>query len=225
VTDTVQRIGVFGGTFDPIHFAHLRCAEEVREGLGLDGILFVPAARPPHKRRGDISPAHHRLAMVRLAVRGHRAFRVSDIEVARSGPSYSIDTLRALRARARRATRFTLIVGADAFLEIGTWHQYEQIFALADLAVMKRPTFRLRSLRAALPVAARRAFCYSPDRSHLIHETGNEIHFLNVTGLDISASNIRQRVRRGQSVSFLTPRSVERYLHRHRLYQRGSKSF
>jgi nicotinate-nucleotide adenylyltransferase len=225
VSQTVQRIGVFGGTFDPIHFAHLRCAEEVRETLGLDRVLFMPAARPPHKRDHAITPARHRLAMVRLAVRGHPFFRASDLEIARGGPSYSVDTLRALHARSGRASRFTLLIGADAFLEIGTWHEYRQLFALADLAVMKRPTFRVRSLRAALPVAARGAFCYSSSRNYLIHETGNEIHFLNVTALDISASDIRKRVQRGRSISFLTPRSVERYLLRHRLYQRGSKPF
>ena len=221
----MQRIGVFGGTFDPIHLAHLRCAEEVREALALAHVLFVPAASPPHKRGRVLTPARDRLAMVRLAIRGHRAFRASDIEIARRGPSYSIDTLRALRARATTPTRFTLLIGADAFLDLGTWRDYRSLFALADLAVMKRPTFRVRSLRATLPVAARGAFCYSPDRSFLIHESGNEIHFLNVTALDISASNIRQRVRRGQSVRFLTPRSVERYLCDHRLYQRGPKPF
>ena len=110
-----ERIGILGGTFDPIHLAHLRVAEEAREMLGLDQVLFVPAARPPHKSGRTISSAEHRLAMVRLAVTGHPAFRASTLETERSGRSYSVDTLRALRERLPTTTRITLLVGLDQF--------------------------------------------------------------------------------------------------------------
>ena len=212
-----RRIGVFGGTFDPIHIAHLRCAEEAREQLRLDQVLFVPAADPPHKTR-RITPAVHRLAMVRLATAGHPAFRASAIEMERSGRSYTVDTLRTLRARLPAGCALTLLIGLDAFREIGTWKEYRTLFALADVAVWTRPPHRIRNARALLPVAARADFCYGRDRTRLRHRTGNQIRFLTVTALDVSASAIRLRLRRGRSIRFLVPPSVERYLSRHRLY-------
>jgi len=212
-----RRIGVFGGTFDPVHLAHLRCAEEAREQLRLDQVLFVPAADPPHKTRRRISPAAHRLAMVRLAIAAQPAFRCSTIEIERAGRSYTVDTLRALRARWPEA-RLTLLIGLDAFRELDTWKDYRSLFGLADMAVWSRPPQRLTAPRALLPVAARGDFCYGPDRTTLRHATGNRVHFLTVTALDISASQIRQRTRRGRSIRFLVPPAVERYLLRERLY-------
>ena len=212
-----RRIGVYGGTFDPIHVAHLRCAEEAREQLGLDEILFVPAADPPHKRR-RITPAAHRLAMVRLAIAGNPAFRVSTIEIDRDGRSYTVDTLRALRATFRAPTALTLLIGADAFRELDTWKDYATLFTLADLAVWSRPPDVICRPRALLPVAARGEFCYGRDQNTLRHRTGNRIRFLTVTALDVSASAIRLRLRRGQSVRYLVPASVGHYVSRHRLY-------
>jgi nicotinate-nucleotide adenylyltransferase len=218
-----MRLGIFGGTFDPIHLAHLRCAEEAREALALDRVLFVPAAVPPHKG-GTLAAPAHRLAMVRAAIRGHPAFHVSAIEIARQGRSYSVDTLRLLRARLPASTRFVFLIGADAFREIATWKQYRALFALTDFAVMTRPPLTRVALRALLPVAARREFCYAPDRQTLLHRTGTRIRSLHVTALDLSASAIRLRVRRGQSIRYLVPSAVERYIARHRLYQRGSRT-
>lgn len=214
-----RRIGVFGGTFDPIHIAHLRCAEEGREQLGLDQVLFVPAADPPHKTR-RITPAVHRLAMVRLATAGNPAFRASTIEIDRAGPSYTVDTLRALRQRLGPGVGLTLLLGLDAFREIGTWKEYRILFTLADLAVWSRPPSDARALRLLLPVAARRDFCYGRNDKTLRHHTGNHIRFVNVTALNVSASAIRLRLRRGQSIRYLVPLAVERYLGRHRLYLR-----
>lgn len=213
-----RRIGVFGGTFDPIHLAHLRCAEEAREQLQLDEVRFVPAADPPHKTR-RITPALHRLAMVRLAITGNAAFRASAIEVERGGRSYTVDTLRTLRARLPADSALTLLIGLDAFREIGTWKEYRTLFALADVAVWTRPRQRIGSVRALLPVAARADFCYGRDQTILRHRTGNQIRLLTVTALDVSASAIRLRLRRGRSIRYLVPPAVERYLSRHRLYR------
>ena len=213
------RIGVFGGTFDPIHVAHLRCAEEAREQLGLDRVLFVPAADPPHKAGRRIAAAHHRLAMVKLATAGNRRFRVSTVEMDRRGPSYSIDTLRSLRLRLAPGARLVLLLGLDAFRELDTWKEYRRLFTLADLAVWTRPPGGARATRALLPVAARREFCYAKDQRTLIHHTGTRIQFLTVTALDISASDIRRRLRHGQSVRYLLPPAVERYATREGLYQ------
>lgn len=218
----MQRIGIYGGTFDPIHFGHLRAAEEAREQLRLDEIWFVPCATPPHKRRRRVTPAPHRVAMARLATAGHPAFRVSTVELERGGRSYTIDTLRALQAKLP-AVRLTLLLGLDAFREIGTWKDYRDLFALVDLAVWTRAAEHATDPRALIPVAAQRAFCYGPNRTTLVHRSGNTIHLLTVTALDISASDIRQRIQRGRSIRFLVPPAVERYLTREGLYT-GSRA-
>jgi nicotinate-nucleotide adenylyltransferase len=215
------RLGIFGGTFDPVHLAHLRCAEEAREALGLDRVLFVPAAIPPHKRKRHIVAAVHRVAMLRLAIARNPHFGLSTVELDRPGRSYSVDTLRILRTR-MRGVRFALLLGLDAFREIQTWKEYQTLFSLTDIAVFSRPPYALSATRALLPVAARRQFCYGHDHRTLVHESGNRIRFLRVTSLDISASNIRLRLRRGQSIRYLVPPAVEQYIHSHRLYRRGS---
>jgi nicotinate-nucleotide adenylyltransferase len=217
-----MRIGVFGGTFDPVHIAHLRCAEEAREALELDRVVFIPAATPPHKRHQPIAPARHRVAMLRLAIVGNRAFQLSTIEVDRPGASYSIDTLRALRERLPSEARLVFLLGIDAFREIHTWKEYATLFALADFGVFSRPPHPKKPLRALLPVATRHRFCYGRDRQTLIHRSGSRVIYLNLTGLDISASAIRWRVQRGQSIRYLVPAPVERYIARMRLYRRGS---
>lgn len=214
-----MRLGIFGGTFDPVHLAHLRCAEEARETLHLDRVLFIPAAAPPHKRHRPVAPAAHRLAMLRRAVAGHPAFRVSAMELARSGPSFSVDTLRRLRAQLPGSTQLVFLLGLDAFREIHTWKDYRTLFTLADFAVFARPGYALRSFRAVLPVATRGDFCYGRDRQTLKHKSGSQVRFLDLTALDISASTIRERVRRAQSVRYLVPLPVERYIARHRLYR------
>jgi nicotinate (nicotinamide) nucleotide adenylyltransferase len=136
----LMRIGIFGGTFNPIHLAHLRSAEEVRAALRLDHVLFIPSAAPPHKRSDGLTSPAHRLAMVRLAIRGNPHFRVSTIEIERRGRSYSVDTLRALRRRIPGA-RFFFIMGMDAFREIATWKEYRSLFALSNIVVTSRPPY------------------------------------------------------------------------------------
>jgi nicotinate-nucleotide adenylyltransferase len=211
------RIGIFGGTFNPIHLGHLRSAEEVREQQQLDRVLFVPSAQPPHKREDGLAPAVHRLAMVKLAIAGNRSFRVSTIEVERRGRSYSVDTLRALRERLPGA-QFAFIIGVDAYREIATWKDYESIFTLCDIIVTSRPPVVAASTRAALPVAVRRQFCYRISTRELEHRTGNRIIFQRISDLDISASAIRQRLSRHLSIRYLVPSAVERYIAQHGLY-------
>ncbi len=218
--ESAPAIGIFGGTFDPIHFAHLRVAEEARELLGLERLLLVPAADPPHKRGKTITPAAHRVAMVRLAVRGNEGFQVSKIEVGRQGRSYTIDTLRQLRQRHPR-NRLVLLMGLDAFREIDTWKDYRAIFAAADIAVVTRPTVPLEPPRQMLPVAVRSDFRYSPQRNVALCRNGNRVSFLSVTALDIAATDIRERVRAGRSIRYLLPPAVERYIEREGLYRAG----
>jgi nicotinate-nucleotide adenylyltransferase len=218
-----MRIGLLGGTFNPIHLAHLRSAEEVREAQALDRVLFIPSATPPHKRVNGIAAAGHRLAMARLAIRGNPSFRVSTIEIERRGRSYSVDTLRALHAR-MPGTQFFFILGIDAFREISTWKDYRSIFALCSLVVTSRPAYDDAPLLSALPVAVRAEFCYRQRTKRLEHRTGNQIIFQRISDLDISASTIRHRLQRGLSVRYLVPAAVERYILQHRLYARRSAS-
>jgi nicotinate-nucleotide adenylyltransferase len=217
------RIGILGGTFNPVHLAHLRSAEEVREAQRLDQILFIPSATPPHKPTGGLVNAAHRLAMVRLAIAGNPHFRLSTIELDRPGRSYSVDTLRLLRAR-MPAAHFSFILGVDAFREIATWKEYATIFTLCDVIVTSRPPFEDTPLRGLIPVALRSQFCYRSDSRDLEHSTGNRVIFQPISGLDISASSIRLRLRRGQSIRYLVPTSVERYITRHELYARRAAS-
>ena len=214
-----MRVGILGGTFNPIHLAHLRSAEEVREAQRLDEVLFIPSATPPHKRADGLMTAAHRLAMVRLAIRGNPHFRVSTLEVERRGRSYSVDTLRALHAQLPRA-QFFFILGMDAFREITTWRDYQSIFALCNLVVTSRPAYDDAPLLRALPVAVRAEFCYRPKAKRLEHRTGNQVIFQRISDLDISASAIRHRLHRGFSIRYLVPTNVERYIAQHRLYAR-----
>jgi nicotinate-nucleotide adenylyltransferase len=215
-----MRLGIFGGTFNPIHIAHLRCAEEARAALRLERVLFVPTASPPHKRGREIAPAADRLSMVRLAIRGNPAFRVSSIELDRPGRSYSVDTLRILREHMPRKTRLVFLVGLDAFREINTWKDFPALFTLTDFAVFARPPESLALPQRLLPVAVRKQFCYRKSINTLVHSSGNQVHFLKVTALDISASAIRRNVKNGRPIRYLVPAAVESYIRGHDLYAR-----
>ncbi len=197
----MRKIGLFGGTFDPPHVGHLALAEWAREQLGLERVIFMPAGAPPHKRRPDLVSVARRVAMTRLAVRGNPAFVVSAFEARRRGPSYTVDTLRAL-AREHAGARLYLILGADSLGEFRTWHEPGGIRALAMLAVAARPG-------AGRAGGGRRP---RPPRG---------VVWLDNPGFDLSSSAIRARVRAGCSIRYLVPEAVARYIARHRLY-RGS---
>jgi nicotinate-nucleotide adenylyltransferase len=211
-------VGILGGSFDPIHLGHLRSAEEVREALALDRVAFVPANRPPHKPDRVLADGRHRLAMVELAVAGNPAFRACGQEIERGGISYSIDTLEAFATIERGAELF-FIVGIDAFGEMQTWKDAARLFELASVVVTNRPPHPAPATIEHLPVAAREAFCYDPRTLSYRHRSGTHLHFLRITGLDISATAVRERIRRDLSIRYLVPADVERYLHEHGLYR------
>ncbi|WP_305044418.1 nicotinate-nucleotide adenylyltransferase [Geoalkalibacter sp.] len=218
-----MKTGILGGTFNPIHLAHLRIAEEVREALGLDRVLFVPAATPPHKALSGEVAFHHRLAMVRAAIADNTAFAVSDLESRRGGKSYSVDTLRILREEAP-GEEFFFIMGMDSFREIHTWYAYTRLFELCHIVVTARPGSAGGPPRTLLPVAVADQFCYDGAAERLVHRSGFSVFFLEETFLDISSTRIRQLVAAGRSVRYLVPPAVESYLHHHALYQ-GSARF
>ena len=190
-----MKIGLMGGSFDPIHLGHLRAAENAREALSLDEVLFVPAASPPHKLDLRLSPARDRLAMVELATAGNPSFVASDVELRRAGPSYTADTLAELK-RERPEDELFLIVGSDTLGEMASWHEPARIFALSTIAVASRP-----GVDGTLA---------SPPQARVVRVEG--------PGLFLSASEVRRLVREGRSVRYLVPEAVSHYITRHRLY-------
>jgi nicotinate-nucleotide adenylyltransferase len=214
-----MKIGLFGGTFDPIHWGHLRSAEEVREAFALDRIFFIPAANPPHKKRRPKATAQHRLEMVRLAIAKNPGFALSTVEITRPGKSYSIETLRHfVRKRPSKQTLY-FILGFDAFREIGSWKEFEKIFPLCHMIVTSRPGCRDSLSLSEMPVAVRRLFCYDRYKKIYRHKSGTKLLFLRITDMAISASEIRNRLMRRKSVRYLVPLEVERYIKKKSLYQ------
>ena len=221
-------IGILGGTFNPIHLGHLRAAEEVREAHGLDETWLVPAAVPPHKSpaqgASDVIAAAHRLRMVEVAIAGVPGFRASSIELGRQGTSYSIDTLRAVRAEVGPEVRLVFVLGYDAFRDFSTWKEHAAIFALCDVVVVTRPPWPERLALEEIPVAAREAFWYDPTSESFRHQSGHVLTLQRITALDISAVAIRARLAAGRSVRFLVPPAVEAYIAEHGLYRQGDAS-
>ena len=212
-----MHIGLFGGTLNPIHFGHLRSAEEVREALGLDEIWFVPAAFPPHKQSETLVSFSDRLAMIELATAPVAYFKVLSIEMERPGPSYSIDTLKELRKLHGSKAKFFFIIGSDAFLDIETWKDYSHLTDFASLVVMER---RYGDLERAREVISR-AFPEHrvQDKRGIYVAPGREaIYFNPVTHLAISGTDIRRRAKTGLSVRFLVPEAVRRYMRENSLY-------
>ena len=207
-------LGVLGGTFNPIHCAHLRLAESAREDLGLERVLFVPAAQPALKP-ADVAPAADRLEMVRLATAANAAFEVLDLEILRGGTSYTVDTLRELSARLP-GERFWFVIGADALTELDRWREPEALFELASFAVAARPG-SVGDTAELLPAALAARFSRGPDG--LLHESGNEIRTLEFPALEISATEVRRRVARGASIRYLVPDPVLEYIAKHHLYE------
>lgn len=211
-----MRLGLFGGTFNPIHFGHLRAAEEVAEMMQLQRLLFVPAARPPHKNNESVTPFAVRLEMIRLAVTGHPLFEVSDIENQRPDTSYSIETLRLFRRQVKPGTAIFFIVGLDAMLEIDTWREYQEIFTLCHFFVLDRPGYDPVELAEILQ---EKVNCrYQSGDDVFFHPSGNRIYFRPISRLDISSTHIRGLAGQGLSLRFLLPEKVRRYILKNRLY-------
>lgn len=199
-------LGIMGGTFDPIHFGHLAAADEAREVLGLERIVFVPAGIPPHKTDQHVSPAEHRLAMVEAAIADNAAFEVSRIDIDRAGPSYTVDTVELIADLERAAGRepdLTFILSVETLRELPTWHEPERLLDRCRLAVMPREGYP------------------APGRDWLAeHFPGREDRVVSLGGarLEISSSAIRARVARGRSIRYLVPAAVAAYIADHGLY-------
>jgi nicotinate-nucleotide adenylyltransferase len=210
-------IGIFGGTFNPVHFGHLRSAEEICDRFKMKEVVFIPSAIPPHKSRSDIEDPVHRLKMVNLAVTGNPYFTVSEIEIHRKGKSYSIDTIRQIKKNCP-SDDLAFIMGIDAFLEIHTWHKYKQIFSECDFIITSRPGAPKRSFIKSMPDEVLNQFKRKKNGRIFEHESGKKVHFTEVTDLDISASSLRSIVRNKRTLRYLTPRRVIDYIKENKLY-------
>jgi nicotinate-nucleotide adenylyltransferase len=213
-----QRVGVMGGTFDPVHLGHLRVAEEAVEELRLDTLLFVPAAVPPHKTGTAILPFEHRWEMLRLATEQHPRFTVSDIEQRLPGKSFTVVTLRKLSETYDGAAQLFFIAGLDAFLEMDTWWHYRDLFRLARLVVLRRPGYHETEMLGFLRERVSSLYSYDDTDSCYRHPRLFPVHFLNNTWLDISSTRIRQLAKAGKSLRYLVLAEVMHYIQANQLY-------
>ncbi|AMV35929.1 nicotinate-nucleotide adenylyltransferase [Planctomyces sp. SH-PL62] len=196
-----MRLGVYGGTFDPIHLGHLILAEQCREACRLDRVWFVVANEPPHKRGAKRSAVHHRIEMTRLAIAGNDAFEVSEIEATRPGPSYSVDTLAQIREE-RPEDELFFLIGGDSLVDLPTWRQPDQIAATATIVVANRPGSDVEPPPASL---------FGPD--------ARPLQFVSIPPIGIASQGLRSRLAEGRSIRYQTPRAVEAYIEAHKLYR------
>lgn len=220
----MKRVGFFGGTFDPVHLGHLVPAVRAFETFRFDALVFVPTAQPPHKLGEPLTPFAHRFAMVALATQSYDQFLVSAIEAERSGPTYTVDTMRQLRDRFMAEQHFFLM-GSDSFSEIGTWHHWEELLDLAHLVVLHRETVWGEELTAKVPAGLRsrmrtvEVFREVPDAEGALRS----IYLLAHEPFPISATDLRERLRLGLTIRELVPPEVHRYIVKHHLYRQGSE--
>ncbi|HAD60402.1 MAG TPA: nicotinic acid mononucleotide adenylyltransferase [Planctomycetaceae bacterium] len=198
-----QRIGIFGGTFDPVHYGHLLLAETCREQLNLDSVVLLPAGSPPHKSDSDISPASHRLEMLKLAVSGCPEFQIDERELKREGPSYTVLTLQELSSEQPDSTLYFLM-GADSLRDIPGWKDPQQILQLATVVAVNRPGIPLPETAEVRVWAG---------------DLADSIQVIQTLGTDLSSSTLRSQVAANLSIRFMTPRAVGVYIEQHELYR------
>ncbi|MBW2193805.1 MAG: nicotinate-nucleotide adenylyltransferase [Deltaproteobacteria bacterium] len=220
-----MKIGLFGGTFNPIHIGHLRVAVEVKALFALDKVYLIPAALPPHKEPGGVSEAKDRMEMTRLAVSNLPDFIVSDVELNRSGPSYTIDTVLHFKSALPNNPRLYFILGLDAFLEIDTWKSYRKIFQLIPVIVMARPdtaysdtTMMWETLEAYLKLNISDGYRFNLSDSCYVHDEMQPVHIVDVLPVDISSTMIRKRINEGRSIHAMVPENVEDFITDRGLY-------
>lgn len=215
-----ERLGILGGTFDPLHLGHLRAAESVREAMDLDEILFIPSRTPPHKMHLGIAPAEDRYRMVLRALENEAAFAVSSVEVEREGPSYTIDTLSVLAERHADAEIF-FITGIDSFRDIQTWCRWEELLRSYAFIVHDRPGTDLETAYDSVPEQVHSLMVEVSNDPVRREGRGGVVYLLRTVTLDISSTGVRDMVRAGRSIRYLVPAEVEAYIHENRLYKEG----
>ncbi|MCJ8500934.1 nicotinate-nucleotide adenylyltransferase [Desulfatitalea alkaliphila] len=223
--DQSRRVGLFGGTFNPIHRGHLQAAGDVLRRADLERIYFVPSAQPPHKSNGKLAPADDRLAMVRMALADHPRMRVCEAELRRTGPSYSIDTIRAFKAALPEGGRLYFVVGIDAFLEIDTWKACDHLFEETAFIVMSRPgtgdwtPALCRQIEGYVQSHIATDYALADDGKRLVHPAKQSITLVSVTPVDISSSRIRTMIRQGKAIDQWVPPAVADHIQTRGLYR------
>jgi len=215
---TLPALGVLGGTFDPIHFGHLRLAQELADALGLARVRFIPSGTPPHRNPPQVNGAH-RLEMVRIAIAGNPLFESDDREIRRDGISYTYDTLTELREELGERP-LCLLMGADAFAALTTWHRWQELFDLAHVVIAHRPGFRLQELQASLPAPLRKIYLHRlAGTQGILRAHAGTVLTREITALDISATRIRALLAQGSSPRYLAPEAVLEYIDHNLLYK------
>jgi nicotinate-nucleotide adenylyltransferase len=220
----LKRIGLFGGTFNPVHLGHLRAAVEVREGFGLDEIFLIPAALPPHKMPGEVVAAADRLQMLKRALEDTAGISISDVELKRFGPSFTIDTVQHFRCFFPEDTGIYLIMGLDAFLEINTWKNHEALIEQIPFIVINRPIAGVQNstgwkvMEDYLKAKISTEYVFSQSQSCFQRGEVPPIYVYEITGLDISSTTIRKLIRKGRSIDYLTPQKVAEFIKSEGLY-------
>jgi nicotinate-nucleotide adenylyltransferase len=214
-----KAIGILGGRFDPVHYGHLRLAQEAGEGLQLAGVRLIPTGMPPHRGVPEAA-AEHRLAMLRLAIADNPLLAVDECELRRQGPAYTVDTLTGIRDDLGGAQPLALILGADAFLDLATWSRWQRLFELAHIAVAHRPGYPVEGWQNRMAPALAREYAARRLEDPLsVHERpAGGIVVLPIAELDIAASRLRLALRSGRSPRYLLPDCVLDYIRAHHLY-------
>lgn len=213
-----QRLGILGGTFDPVHFGHLRTAEEALEAFGFDYLFFMPAADPPHKPNHGITLFKHRWRMLQIAVDDNPKFRLSDLEQTLSGKSYTVITLNKLLESFSEAPELYFLVGMDGFLELHTWWHYRELFQLTHFVVLRRPGFPEEKMENFLRQRVSALYKWDEEAGLYRHPDLFPIHCLKNTWFGISSTQIRQLLSEGRSIRYLVPYQVMRYIEDQKLY-------
>ncbi len=210
------RIGLFGGTFNPIHLGHLRAAEEIRERFNLSKVIFIPAHIPPHKK--IYISSNHRLNMTDMAIKENIFFELSDVETDRQGNSYSFETIEYFKDYFNNNADLFFIIGEDAFLEIHLWKNYPHFFSSCNFIVMSRPCTNRLMENNIIPRDINKDFEYNQTNKSFVHRSGYYIHFCKIALMEISSTEIRQKLSNQHSIRYLVPDSVERYIHDKKIY-------
>ncbi len=213
-----ERVGIMGGTFDPVHIGHLRAAEETVEALNLDALFFMPAADPPHKTGKKIQPFKHRWRMLQLSLEGHPRFHISDLERRLPGKSYSVITLRKLREEVLPGAELFFLVGLDAFLELDTWWHYKELFQLAHIVALRRPGYSGTEIAGFLKRKISDLYTLNAETAQFDHPQLYPVHYLHNTHLEISSTRIRHLVKEGRSIRYLVLPEVMSYIMTKKLY-------
>lgn len=200
-----KKIGIMGGTFDPVHIGHLIVAEAARDAYDLDEVLFIPTGDPPHKKVEQLAPADKRAHMLELAVNGNSSFSVDMLEIYRKGITYTVDTLKELKVRYPKDAALYFIIGGDTLLEIDTWKAYEEVVQMCSFIVYQRPGYESEAVRH--------------EALRLLNEYNANIHFVEGPFLEISSKDIRNRILLNKTIKYLVPESIERFIMERHLYK------